>query len=1313
MLSNASVRVPDIRVPAAPFPARRLAVLGIAGLAAAALVLAGGALAERIVLGADDAAMRARVQAEVRGEFDGMALALRTLTAPVSDPNLLAAAATEDGAARRLFDAAEAALAQRPGEDLALTLYAADGQPVAWAGRPSELTPSQLQGPETWDLVQGALGLRLLYLRPLTASGARVGVAVAEHVVTPSTAGDPLVYATRFTRVSLLVDGGAAEDVGDVFTVPAPSGPALGAARLSPADLAAARDRWRTAVRSLAVTVLALLLILWCGPLIDWRKQARAATPFTIALLLTAAAVLGARALMRAASPADWSPAGIFSAAGYASPRLAPLLTSPFDLLLTSLALGALVALAFFGVEGWRISRRRQRLGLTGGGRRATYAAGQLAAGAVVAAALAGHFAFLRDTISNASIDLLHFSLHPWDTPRVALQLGLVVWHAAVLGLCVLALRAALVPWRISRHDPRALGLTALCWAAPATAWLLVNRTRAEEQAPLLLGLAGAVLLGLLGTRLKARYRHGSQAFRLMLLTLGLVVPALVFYPAVFRLAVDAKVQLVESRYAPQALNQRATIQQLLTDSLRQIDAFPALNGLVAGDAAPADSDALTDRAFQVWQVTGLSDYPITSSVELYGRDGRLVSRYAFNLPDDLSAVPRSEESNCDWVLFEEVSPFFAEERRVLHAARALCAGGGPPSGSIVVHAILDYENLPFIASRAPYVELVRPAAEGGDEGIPGEDVEYVVYGWSRTPLFTSGSTAWELSDPVFERLAGSRDPFWATLRRGGNPFDVYLMNDRFGIYALGFPVVSPLGHLMNLAELTVLAAGAYVLLVALGTLFGALSRRGTSARALLREVRASFYRKLFLAFVAAAVVPVVTLAVLTRNYVAAQMDAAVEEEAVRTATAARRVVEDLVAPRAAQQGAAVDDNLMVWVSRLIDQDVNIFRGPRLQATSERNLFASGLLPRRTPAPVYRGLLLRNDAATVHREQIGALEYLVAGTPVRARQIDAILTVPLTSRQQQIERQIDLLNRQVLLGALLFILAGAALGYSLAERIADPVNRLTRATKRIARGELDVRIAATSSDELRRLVQDFNSMASELERQRRQLERTHRLEAWAEMSRQVAHDIKNPLTPIQLNAEHLRRVHADRGAPLTPVLEECVGNILTQVRLLRQIASEFSNFASQPIARPAPVSCTDLLHDIVDPYVTGLSGRIAFTIAIPDSLPTVFVDRSLVARALTNIVENALYAMPGTGALAVTAAAEPGKVRLRVSDTGPGMDQEALARAFEPYFSTKATGTGLGLAIAKRNIELNGGEIGITTAPTGTTVEVTLRTTAS
>ena len=454
---------------------------------------------------------------------------------------------------------------------------------------------------------------------------------------------------------------------------------------------------------------------------------------------------------------------------------------------------------------------------------------------------------------------------------------------------------------------------------------------------------------------------------------------------------------------------------------------------------------------------------------------------------------------------------------------------------------------------------------------------------------------------------------------------------------------------------------------------------------------------------------PVVLLALVTRNYVADQMRASIEQEAVRTASAARRVVEDLLGPRAADEGTRLDDNLMVWVSRLIEQDVNVFTGARLQATSERNLFASGLLPTRTPAPAYDALELRREAAVVTTERIGVSEHLVAAAPLTVRQLGStLLSVPLTSRQREIDQEIESLDRRVLLSVMLFMIAGAGLGYSMAERISDPVNRLTRATRRIARGELDTRIAATSSDELRRLVEDFNGMARELQRQRRELERTHRLEAWAEMARQVAHDIKNPLTPIQLNAEHLRRVHGDRGRPLGPVLEECVDTILTQVKLLRQIASEFSSFASAPTARPGAVDMTELLGEVLAPYPTALADRIRFEVDVP-ALPPVQVDRSLVSRALTNVIENALHAMPGSGTLAVFARAEDDRVRVRVSDTGAGMDAEALARAFEPYFSTKTTGTGLGLPIAKRNIELNGGTISVSSErDVGTTVELTL-----
>src|SRR5205823_14367581 len=216
----------------------------------------------------------------------------------------------------------------------------------------------------------------------------------------------------------------------------------------------------------------------------------------------------------------------------------------------------------------------------------------------------------------------------------------------------------------------------------------------------------------------------------------------------------------------------------------------------------------------------------------------------------------------------------------------------------------------------------------------------------------------------------------------------------------------------------------------------------------------------------------------------------------------------------------------------------------------------------------------------------------LAAAPVRTGVREGIVTVPLTNRQQQFEQQIDELDRRVISAAVLFSLLGAALGYWMAERIADPVSRLTRATRRIARGDLDARIAARSSDELRRLVDDFNQMAADLKRQRTELERTQRLEAWADMARQVAHDIKNPLTPIQLSAEHVRRVNLDHGRPLSPVLDDCVNAILSQVNLLCQISAEFSSFASSPTPRPETTAVPALIEEVVEPYRTGLVHRV-------------------------------------------------------------------------------------------------------------------------
>jgi signal transduction histidine kinase len=668
--------------------------------------------------------------------------------------------------------------------------------------------------------------------------------------------------------------------------------------------------------------------------------------------------------------------------------------------------------------------------------------------------------------------------------------------------------------------------------------------------------------------------------------------------------------------------------------------------------------------------------------------------------------------------VFGEAVPFGSEERRMLHAEKKICTPRTPDSppvsvGRIIVHLLFDYRTLPFITSQNPYFELFRPA-EGSTprEGTTGSDVDVAIYGWSLGTIYSSSRATWPISDALFARIYDpARRPFWTTIATATGRYRVYFANDRTAIYAIGYRALTLFDHLVHLAELTTLSATAYVVVLLFTAAFTRIAReRPRLGRALLREIRASFYRKLFLAFVLASIVPVLTLALVIRTYFANLLTSDVAVSAARTAAVAQRVIEQSNALLQRTEGfPPASDDVMVWISQVIDQDVNIFDGAQLLATSKRDLFASGLLGTRTPDDVYRAIALQRLASFVGEDRIGTVPYTIAAAPVRAGGRKLILTVPLANRQRDIDRELDDLDRGVLLAALCFILLGAGIGLSMAERIGDPVRRLTAATRRIARGDFDAQIAVRTSDELRRLVDAFNSMAAELKAQRGQLERTHRLEAWAEMARQVAHEIKNPLTPIQLSAEHLRRVHADRGEPMGDVLDSCVTSILGQVALLRQIAAEFSSFASSPTAKPASVDVGDLIADVVDPYRTGLAGRIAIVTNFRAPLPRVFVDRTLVARSLANVIENSLHAMPGRGTLTIDASADGSYVTVRLHDTGVGMDAEALDRVFEPYFSTKTTGTGLGLPIARRNVELSGGSIEVHSAKgAGTTVTIRL-----
>ncbi len=1279
------------------------------GLALAVLTAIGGRVLERSRLGPTDQDALVRIERELRERFDTSAATLGALTSRVATSgDLIRTAGRDRTSAGRLFETLDGALAVERARDAGISVFDANALPLAWSGRVSDINRERIDGPAVQYVAPGAFGPLLVRVEPVVDANhpgsARIGTVVGEQLLgKPQGApgANRFVFSGSLVPVELQTSLSPRPAPNEhSFVIPSRGGQLLVEARVKPADIAVARDGWRARTRAVIFAIGAVTLFFCAAPFADFWRRARSRRNALLAGTALVVALVGARLLLRAATFAVLS-TRLFAAC---------------ELLFNALLLAAMVGLAVGAVEYWRVARPGRRLLPCAAGPRLKQAAVHLLAGVVDVTLLWAYERFLQGVVSSSTLDLLRFSLHPLTRGRLAVLFGLLLLHVSVIWGAALVIRVATLVARLPREGSRAIPVAS--WMAGAAAGLMATRSVLAAAppvplVPLLIAVSAAALCAVALARPRGPIRRASQAARFFGLYMALLVPALATYPSLLAFTTQAKEALVADTFGPQARNIREDLQRQLHEALAQIDARQGLDLLLS--PTPRTAAPTTDQAFAVWSETVLMGSRLTSAVELFGANGAPISRFALNLPEYGASLPVTTGCRSNpaaptrWDEIEEAS-------YVLRASRAVCSPTGRQLGAVVVRVMLDYRTLPFISSASPYLESARFERLASPEESPGNDVEFAAYGWSRAPIYVDGTAVWRLPDPVFRRLVDSRVPFWETIPRGGDRFRVYFLNDRGGIYALGYPILTLFGHVINLAELVVLAGALYVLLLIGGSLVSAAaSSRRATGRALLREVRSSFYRKLFLAFVAVAIVPATILAIATRDRLIKQFGDSVNESAVKTATVAQRLVEDYATlqQRGGRALEGIDDQILMLVERAIGQDVNLFDRATLQATSERDLFASRLFSVRTPAPVYRSVAIDRMPTFVSVEDVGGFTYLLAASLVRAGDSERIVTIPLTLRQRELDRQRDDLDRRVLSAFVLFVLLGAGLGYWMAERIADPVNRLTRATRRIARGDLDARIAATtSSDELRRLVEDFNHMAADLKRQRSELERSQRLEAWADMARQVAHDVKNPLTPIQLSAEHALRVNLDRGRPLSPVLEECVATILGQVRLLRQISAEFSSFASSPTARLEPTDLSTVIASVVEPYRMGLSGRISIDVQTDPALPPVTLDRTLFSRALTNVIENALHAMPGQGRLSITSRMStrgtPTAV-VTITDTGVGMDQEALGRIFEPNFSTRASGTGVGLTIAKRNVELNGGTIAVASQRgTGTTVTMIL-----
>ena len=295
-----------------------------------------------------------------------------------------------------------------------------------------------------------------------------------------------------------------------------------------------------------------------------------------------------------------------------------------------------------------------------------------------------------------------------------------------------------------------------------------------------------------------------------------------------------------------------------------------------------------------------------------------------------------------------------------------------------------------------------------------------------------------------------------------------------------------------------------------------------------------------------------------------------------------------------------------------------------------------------------------------------------------------------------IERQIGLLGAAVAGGGLLL---GLLLSWWAAARVTKPVRMLANGAQRVAHGDLDSRVEVRGPAEMMQLARSFNSMTDQLNDQRERLVQAERVAAWRELARRLAHELKNPLFPLQTTVQNMQRAKELDPSQFEEVFRESTGILLSEIDNLKKIVSRFSDFARMPQPELASVNVNDLARNTAKLFESQFSavGRPPITseLHLNPELPAIQADSTLLRRALENLVLNAMDAMPAGGVLMLRTTPQDGGVHLEVSDTGTGLTPEECDRLFTPYYTTKQHGTGLGLAIVQSVVSDHGGRISV------------------
>ncbi|MFB6248950.1 MAG: ATP-binding protein [Salinibacter sp.] len=814
--------------------------------------------------------------------------------------------------------------------------------------------------------------------------------------------------------------------------------------------------------------------------------------------------------------------------------------------------------------------------------------------------------------------------------------------------------------------------------------------------------VTGTAIYGMVGRN------GGAEIFTVRGLLLALLAVTLLFYPLLYA-GMDAQrrermveaIQSFEEGYDPRALY---SIRQ----TLRAADEALAPRG---DRPFAARVDSVAAQVVRRSLLASLTTYEV--SLSLLDADGTLLRRYGASGRQPL----RSGLRRADRAVFDVLRQVYARQ----------------PSPEPVIDRLAGDRGVVRAGERFQYAGLLRFGnGEGGWVLIRAEPRSILPGTGAGVPrvLLPDGSFSdlyAEMSMAAFQdgtitrsygesfgrttlpaAVAAALDDeghLWRSQTIQGRRYLTYYHRpsaEESTIVAARIPSILAFDHLYYLLRLTVAGLG-------VGLVVYLLALYGRYRHGLVPARRVRFRNKVLNAFLSVGIVSMAAVGVVGVQVVTGENKRVVERRLRDQLTRVEETLSLEARPDEPLWQAAARMDVDSLAAR-VGLDLRVYEGGQLVGTSRPRLVRDGLVDERLPGTVHHQLYNESYRFAAADATLGRFRYRVGYQALvddqgRPR---LVVGVPTLAQQEQVAEE-QARTLAYLFGALLVLFVVVMLtAVILASALARPIARLREGLEAVGEGRFAEALPVDTRDEIGDLVRTFNEMRAQLAESRRKLAQQEREIAWREMARQVAHEIKNPLTPMKLSIQHLRRAFEGARADgegdtaFTDLFDRITSTLIEQIESLVRIANEFSTFARLPTRVPEPLDLNEVIEEAV--HLMGEDAE-AGTIELDLHAEPLVVkaDREELRRTYINLLKNALQALPDDreGRVRVTTTLRNGPdgptVESQVVDNGTGIPPAVRDKIFEPNFSTKTSGTGLGLAIAQKSIDELGGTIGYET----------------